>query len=100
MPEYQNIDDIVEDAVICIEMCDHNHSTKWSNIPEIAEEVSLDTDNGYRMKVNVMRVFADKNIICGEVIQEYFHKNKNKRIKVGDLVEFSKKKVAVIHRPD
>jgi len=100
MTEYRNIDNVIEDAAICIEITEYGNPIKWFQIPKHHEEVSLDTDKGYRMKVEVDWISESQKLIRGKTTQAYFHKNSKKCIAVGDSVGFSQKKVAVIHRSD
>ncbi|MEA2066239.1 MAG: hypothetical protein U9O65_03960 [Thermotogota bacterium] len=98
MTKFRNVDDVVEDATICITIGDFDKPIDWSGIPEISDQVSLDTDEGYSMMVEVTGMSNDKALFKGKVINGYYPSEKSKQINEDEMVEFSRKKIAGIHK--
>jgi hypothetical protein len=98
MSQYRNIDEILHDAVrIEPIMLSSQDNTNWSFIPEVSDEVYLKTDRE-TIIVEVTSVSDNKETFRGTVTHGYFPKEKEKWINVGDLVEFSQKKIAGIQK--
>lgn len=98
MNDYRNIDDIVEDATICITIKDHARFINCSGIPVISDRVNLNISRGHAIVVEVKEISDDRSLFKGTVIYGYFPKNQNECIDAGSLVQFSRKKIAGIYK--
>jgi hypothetical protein len=78
-------------------MLSSQDNTNWLFIPEVSDEVSLKTDRE-TIVVEVTSVSDNKETFRGTVTHGYFPKDKEKWINVEDMVKFSQKKIAGIHR--
>ncbi len=65
-------------------------------IPEISDQVTVDIK--HNLVVEIIEIPDDEMLYKGIVIHGLFTGNCDKDINVGELVEFSKKKIAVIVR--
>jgi len=98
MNEYRNIDDVLIDATKPFTFDDKRLPTDRSGIPEISDKVSLDTIIGDSMRVEVTGMSDDKSLFMGKVIHGYFPEKQEDEINIGDMVEFSRMKIAGIHK--
>lgn len=98
MSDYRNVDDVISDATICVTIGDSIRPIDWSGIPEISDEISLNTDQGYEMMVDVTGISDDNSIFWGNVTQGYFTEKEKDWINAGDMVEFSRQKIAGIYK--
>lgn len=99
MMTYQNIDTILKDVKGLVAIGD-SLAAVYARIPQTSDEVSLDTDQGYSMVVEVTWISENKEILRGVVTSGYYPKDESKWIEVGASVEFSKKKVGGIFRKE
>lgn len=98
MTEYRNIDSIVKDSTVPITIAPSLRKLVVTGFPQIRDQVSLDTDQGYSMMVEVTWISDDQETLKGRVTQGYFPMEESKHVDVGAMVEFSRMKVGGIHR--
>jgi len=99
MGERRNIDAVVNDATTCITTGGSPTGRgDFSGLVKVSDKVILGTELGYSMIIEVTAAADDNSMFEGTVVQGYFPKDKGKWIRVGDLVEFSRKKIAGIQK--
>ena len=99
MTEYRNIDDVIEDAQICVTIGDLKKTPlDISGIPKISDEISLDSDKADSMVIEVTEVSDDNSLLKGRVVHGYFPENQNEWINEGEFVEVSRKKISGIFK--
>lgn len=98
MDECRNIDAVLTDAEKPFIFDDKRLPTDRSGVPEVLDRVSLDTDIGHSICVEVTGTSDDKSLFSGKVIQGYFPEKQENEINIRDMVEFSRKKIAGIDK--
>jgi len=100
MSEPRDINQFINNASIVVVVGDYgvNKKVYFENIPEIHDEVSLDTDEGYSMMVEVTEYSEDGKSFVGKVTHGYYPKNEENTVEVGEIVCFSKNKIGGIHK--
>lgn len=98
MNEYRNIDDLIDDANEPVLLLKDDTLPDLSNTPKISDHVSLGTNEGYSMMVEITDIANDPYIFRGKIIHGYYPKNTSDHIETGELVEFSREKISSIHQ--
>jgi hypothetical protein len=100
MSEPRDINQFIDNASIVVITGDYGINAKMSflHIPEIHDEVSLDTDEGYSMIVEVTEIFEDGETFIGKVIHGYHPEAQENTIEVGEIVCFAREKIHGIHK--
>jgi hypothetical protein len=96
--KYRKIDAIVETALGIYTNSGSTHTIARLGIPAVADQVSLVTEMGSPMLVEVVWISEGNKTLRGKVTYGYYPQNKADWVSVGDLVEFSINKIAGIHR--
>lgn len=98
MSQYRNIDQVVADRSICITIGPGIKIVDWSGIPGMSDEVSLNINEHYSLMVKISEILNNKENFRGTVMHGYFPEKEEDWIKVGSLVEFSRRKIGSIHK--
>ena len=98
MNEYRNIDNVVDDAKEPVMLLKDEALPDLSVIPKISDQVTLATDEGYSLLVEITDIADDLNVFKGKVIHGYYPKNNSDNINTGEMVEFSRNKIESIHQ--
>lgn len=99
MPNYRNINAILKDAIPPITTIISSGTVlPIQDLPSLHDEVSLDTDEGYSMSVEVLSISDDGKTLRGKVTRGYYSSDKSREAPVGDFVSCSITKIKGIHK--
>ena len=98
MNEYRNIDNVVNDAKQPVMLLKDEALPDLSVIPKISDQVTLATNEGCSLLVEITNIEDGLNIFKGKVIHGYYSENNSDNIDIGEMVEFSREKISSIHQ--
>jgi len=100
MNEPRDINQFINNASIVVVIDNNGFSDKvyFEGIPEIHDEVSLNTEAGYSMTVEITDYSEIGKSFFGKVTHGYYPENEENTIEIGDIVCFSKEKIGGIFR--